>query len=311
VNSADVLAPEGRKRRQSSLNRLADDQGGVVGLAQLFELGFTRKEIRTRVARGELTPLHRGVFIVSRAWIPARGHLTGALLAMGDTAALSHRTAGHVYGWRPFNRREIELTLPGKPRKREGLVIHRTTAFHPDDVRIYSGYRVTSVSRLLIDSAKRESKEELRRIVTASVQDGLFDLVQVEAALDRGFQRPWITTVRQALAEYVWTPRDKSTYERDFAALLATDPSIPAPARNVYMGPYEIDYYWAAQRLAVELDGRRWHIAIQNTDRDHAKDIWLQKRGIRCMRITDFRFAHERAAILADLHDFLDLQLAA
>lgn len=282
-----------------------------MSLLQLRALGFSNGEIRGMIARGELVPLHRGVFIFNRRSIAGRGRLFGALLAAGPTGFLSHRTAAGVYGLRAPNPYAIELTIPGKPKPRPGLLVHRTTNLDPRDVRTYSGLRVSTIPRMLIEQATRETKAELGRLLTEAVHRNLFDVDKMNAALARHARRPGIAATRTALGAYIWKPRDKSALERDFAAWLATDPSIPPPVRNVHIGPYELDCRWPEHRFNVELDGRPWHIAIKELDRDHAKDIWLQLRGEGIIRISDFRFEHDKAGIQADLHAFLALRRAA
>ncbi len=50
------------------------------------------------------------------------------------------------------------------------------------------------------------------------------------------------------------------------------------------VGPYVIDFYCAAARLAVEIDG--WgHAAGDRPERDERRDAWLRERGIRTLRI--------------------------
>ena len=112
--------------------------------------------------------------------------------------------------------------------------------------------------------------------------------------------------LHRALGDYVHTPRDASTLERDFAAFLAQNPEIPRPQRNVRLERrYELDFYWPEQQLVVELDGRLYHQSLKDRERDNAKDIWLQKRGIRIVRIRDLRFEYDKAGIHADLLAFL------
>jgi hypothetical protein len=79
---------------------LAGRQDGVVSLLQLFELGFTYREVRRLVAKGVLHPVHRGVFAVGHPKVTSRGRLRAALMACGETAFLSGRTAAVEYGLR-------------------------------------------------------------------------------------------------------------------------------------------------------------------------------------------------------------------
>ena len=234
-----------------------------------------------------------------------RGRCHAALLAAGPQAFLTHRTAAGVYGVRAINPYAIEVTTPGKPRPRAGLVIHRSTHVDPQDVRTYTGLRVSSVPRMLLDLAPNESQAELKRVITELVHKNLFDVHKMRATLHRHHRRPGIAITRDALGRYIHVPRDKSTLERDFNAELAKHPDIPTPIRNVRLGPYEIDCHWPALRFALELDGRPWHVAVKEQDRDNAKDIWLQLHGHACMRVTDFRFTYDLPAVLADVRAFV------
>ena len=56
----------------------------------------------------------------------------------------------------------------------------------------------------------------------------------------------------------------------------ATDPRIPPYDKNVHMGPYEFDCHWPNEAVVLELDGRPYHRALEDRDRDNAKDVWLQ-----------------------------------
>ena len=50
------------------------------------------------------------------------------------------------------------------------------------------------------------------------------------------------------------------------------------------IGPYILDFYCPAARLAVEVDGREHEIADQ-LRHDARRDAWLARRGVRVMRV--------------------------
>ena len=98
----------------------------------------------------------------------------------------------------------------------------------------------------------------------------------------------------------------RSGFERDFAAWLAARPGIPAPQRNVRLEDrWEIDFFWPEQRLALEADGSQYHRTPAELERDRIKDAWLQCHDIRVLRVTDFRFDHDRAGVDGDLRGLL------
>jgi hypothetical protein len=157
---------------------------------------------------------------------------------------------------------------------------------------------------MLIELAARERPQELERLITQAIRKNVLDLGQMEAALRRHARRPGLAVLKAALAAYRPKPVRRSGFESAFDELLASHPEIPPPLRNVRLGPWELDCYWPQFRLVVELDGRPYHIAVRDMEKDRAKDIWLQRRRIRAIRITDWRFEHDRNGILDDLHAF-------
>jgi very-short-patch-repair endonuclease len=288
-------------------------QLGVVSRADLYELGLTYEQTRRLVRQGWLHPLHRDVFAVGHRGVVDRGHLLAALLSVGPAAFLSHRSAAGVWGLRPINTHDIELTVPGTGgRKRTDLTIHRTKDEpHPRDVRQNGDLRVSSALRLLVELSPRETPAELERLITVAVQKRLLrpDLrsgrTDVTEALARHERWPGAAKLQHALNRYLRTTSAKSQLELTFDRALNAHPDLPQPQRNVYIGRWEIDRYWAEQRVAAELDGRPYHVSVRDMERDRVKDADLQKLGIIPLRFTDFRVEHDLPGILADLRHFL------
>jgi very-short-patch-repair endonuclease len=285
----------------------------VVHYDRLRELGFSPAQIRRRVDQGWLHPVHHNVYAVGRAQVSPRAMLLAALLSAGPRAFLSHRTAAATHGLRAINTREIELTLPGSGgRRRRGMWLHRTQKEpHPADIRNRGDLRVSSVPRLLIELAPRERPAELERLVTLAVRKRLLRLeaadgrAAVDEALDRHARFPGVKKLVAVLAAYRRTEDHKSQLELAFDRILAEHPDIPQPQRNVRLGIWEIDRYWPEHRLAVELDGRPYHIAVADMERDRIKDAALQRLGVTPLRFSDFRVAHDVPGILGDLRHFL------
>ncbi len=154
---------------------------------------------------------------------------------------------------------------------------------------------------MLIELAPTESARELDRLITAAVRKGILDLGNMRLALDRQGRRPGLPKLTRSLKDYLPKPDRKSELERSFDQLLGRHPEIPQPQRNVHIDGWEVDCYWPEHRLAVELDGRPYHVAIKDLERDRRKDAKLLGIGIRVMRITDGRFEHDPLGALNDL----------
>lgn len=292
---------------------MAGRQLGVVSREQLYSLGLSDEQVRQRVCDGWLHPVHHNVFAVGHRALVPNAYLLAALLSAGDTAFLSHRTAAAVWDLRPVNTHEIEVTIPGNGRRRRtDLRLHRTRQDpHPDDIRSRGLLRVSSVPRMLAELAGREKPAELERLITQSVRRRLLQRetpsgrASLETALARHERRAGAARLAAALAAYWRVESHASQLEAAFDAFLAHHPDLPDPLRNVHIGPWEIDRLWPAQRLAIELDGRPYHVTVDDMERDRAKDADLQRRGYVPIRFTDFRFAHDPAGILGELRHWL------
>src|SRR5262249_53251161 len=154
--------------------------------------------------------------------------------------------------------------------------------------------RVSSVPRVLIELSTSETLSELDRLITQAVRKRLLDLPKLEAAIARHARRPGVANFKRALRDYRPRKDSKSDLEDTFAGLIAV-PDIPPPVRNVIIDGWEVDFYWPHARLAVELDGRPYHIAVRDIEKDKFKDGKLLLKSIRTLRITDLRMSLDPA----------------
>lgn len=284
-------------------------QDGVISRAQLHALGLSDKQIRTREMSGELHQLYTDVWAVGHSKITPLGRMTAALLSCGPNSFLSHRTAAALHELRAVNVRAIEVTVVGdRACARRGLITHRTRREPvPKEVRTVGHLRYSAVPRLLIELAPRETPAELNRLITEAVHKRLLNLDAIEDALAGHARRPGVARLKDALAAYRPRPDRKSGLEHAFDEWLLEHPEIPEPRRNVHIDIWEIDCWWPAQRVALELDGRDYHTAVQEMERDRVKDTKLQLMRIKPMRVTDVRWELDRAGVHADLMALLEL----
>src|SRR5215203_5191564 len=79
--------------KDARIAELAARQHGTVARRQLIALGLSSKEIERRIAYGRLHPVHRGVYAVGHKALSGLGRWMAPVLAAGDGAVLSHRSA--------------------------------------------------------------------------------------------------------------------------------------------------------------------------------------------------------------------------
>ncbi len=290
---------------QSRMRAVAERQWGVISFAQLLDAGVTVDEIRGMVRRGQLLRLYHGVYALGHARLTMRGRLYAALLAAGPGAFLSHRTAAaHRRLCRHPTRIEVTVPTGRTPPAPPGLRVHRTTI--PTDrtqARLDDGLLVATVPRIIIDLARTERPGEIQRLIRESIRTGQFDLASLNDAIGAHPRRPGTGLARAALRRYVPGSEDRRSWlETQFQNHERSDPQLPTPLYNQHLLGYEIDVMWSEQRVTLELDGRPYHIAVEDFDRDRTKDRTLIRHGWRPVRVSDLEWEFDRTQVIHDLY---------
>jgi uncharacterized protein DUF559/putative AbiEi antitoxin of type IV toxin-antitoxin system len=251
---------------------LARRQYGVVIRAQLYEMGFGDRAIARRVKAGRLHRLYRGVYAVGHTIVPPRGRWLAAVLACGEGAVLSHRSAAALWGIRPSAAARIDVTVPRTSgvRSTAAIVVHRPK--RPVDSVVRDGIPVTTAGRTLADLATALPRRSLEKACEAAETLRLH--VEVDPA-HPGAKR---------LAEVDAGVMTRSPLEDEFLELCDRY-DIPRPLVNVTVGGFEVDFCWPAERLIAETDGRS-HRTRAAFERDRARDALLTALGWRVMRFT-------------------------
>lgn len=291
--------------RERALAQLATRQHGVVAYRQLLGLGFGPGAIERRTLSGRLHRLHRGVYGVGRTRVEIEGRWLAAVLACGDGAILSRRSAAALWGLRQSE--TIEVTVAGRIRPRHPGIVAHTSRDLPDEDRAFRhAIPVTTVARTVLDLAGVVQRSDLERTIEEAERLRLLDLSDLQRLLDRGSRRRGTNLLRQILAEELpGTAATRSHLERRFL-MLSERAGLPPPQVNVGVAGLEVDCLWSRQRLVVELDGHTFHRTRAAFERDRARDAVLQLAGFRVLRITHRRLDHEPAAVLDAVRRLLE-----
>lgn len=286
MSDAYVVVPAGREEphtnRDLRLASLAARQQGVVAHRQLLGLGFSSSTIHRLVARGRLHRLHRGVFAVGHPVLGVEGRLFAAVLASGDGAVVSHRSAAALWDLRSSSRSAIDIvTARGGLYPLAGIDRHVARGLAEADITAHRGVPVTTPSRTLADIAAVLRPDDLRRTLERA------DTLHV---LDAGLllrsmaNRPGGRNVRRILAE--WAPAPTRSELEDRLLALVRRAGFPEPEVNRPAHGFEIDLRWPSRRLAVEADGRGFHSSRGAMERDRHRDAVLVAEGYQVLRFT-------------------------
>ena len=159
---------------------LATRQFGVVARRQL-ELGADA--IRRRTESGRLFRIHRGVYAVGHLGLGQEARWLAAVLACGEGAVLSHRSAATFWCIRLGELFKVEVTTE-YDRRHPGITTHRAR-LAPQDRTIHRGIPVTSPSRTLADLAHVLDHDDLVRALRETMFRRLYDPKAIEDALTR------------------------------------------------------------------------------------------------------------------------------
>lgn len=280
--------------------RIATRQHGIVTRAQLRAAGFSDDIIDHRIRTRRLARVHRGIYLVGVV-APSYAHEMAACLACGPRAVLSHRSAAVL--WQIVRGRarpsHLEVTIPNGYRRRPGLQVYRIGTLQPDEVTRLEGIPITTAARTLYDLAGLLRRRSLERAMAEAIALGLTTTAEVRAMAERQEGRRGVGQLRAVLD--LGDPRRtrSEAEERFFDLIRGTD--MPCPAVNTRVGGYEIDFFWAAERLAVEVDGFTFHTSRRAFEQDRRRDAELATLGVRVVRVTWRQIIDEPKAVISRL----------
>lgn len=276
---------------------IAARQHGVISHLQLVALGLSRESIQRRVRAGRLHRVHRGVYAVGHKRLTQRGRWMAAVLAGGESAYLSHRSAAALWGLLP-NRAECHVTTPRVLRDRDGIHFH-SQSLQLDEVTTHDGIPATTAARTLLDVAATEPGQ-LERAFNEAEFRRLWDATGIRELLARYPQRAGTP----ALRALVPTGITREELEHTFHALVE-EHDLPRPLRNQ---PLTIenrtiypDAMWPEARLIVELDSRAAHDTTSRFDADRERDRLLALAGWTVVRVTWTHVTTDADRLAADL----------
>jgi len=218
-----------------------------------------------------------------------------AVLACGQGAVLSHRSAAELLGIGP-RAAFVELTTAGGRGWRPGeILVHRANV--PAEHRgVIEGIPVTSPARTLVDLADVLTRRGLQR----ALDEAEF------LRLDHQGLRPipgrrGAGVLADLLSSHVpGSTRTRSELEEMFLALCRSH-LLTQPETNAHVDVHEVDFIWRGPRLVVEVDGGAAHHTRRAFENDRARDAGLTASGYRVMRFTQLRLERDPAAVADEL----------
>jgi predicted transcriptional regulator of viral defense system len=302
---------EARRRRlaerERELSELATRQHGVVSRGQALDAGLTTRMIERRLASGRLHLLHRGVYAVGHRRLSVRSRWMAAVLACGDGAVLSHRSAAALWGLMRPRSDPIEISARTarirRGRRPPTLRVHRGR-LDSDDKAVVAAIPVTSVARTLLDLADVIDAERVDKAFQDADRLGLVEMRALEDVCARGRGRRGLKILGRLIAEARAPEPARTTLEARMLEL-CRQYGLPAPETNVTVLGREVDAFWPSYGVMVEADSWAFHHHRAAFEDDRARDTAMQAEGYRVLRITHRRMKDEPAQVAEELRRVL------
>ena len=281
---------------------LAARQHGVVEYGQLRALGLSRQAIDHRVRARRLHRIHRGVYAVGHKRLTQHGRWMAAVLAGGNDAVLSHRSAAALWQLLP-RRSSRHVTTPRDLKDRDGIEFH-SQSLQLDEVTVHDGIPTTTVARTLLDIAATDP-DNLDRAFNEAEYRRLWDSTGVAQLIERYPRRAGTP----ALASLRPKGITREELEHRFHALVEKF-DLPRPLRNqpltIASTPIYPDAMWPDAKLIVELDSRAAHDTTSRFDDDRERDRVLARAGWLVIRLTWKHLTTHPGGIAFDLRELID-----
>jgi very-short-patch-repair endonuclease len=277
---------------------LAERQSGVIGYRQLRSLGLSHHWIKRRIGMGWLIPILYGVCAVGHRPRLLRGWHCAALLAAGERAALSNRSAGAHWEMTKAPSRP-HVIAPRSADGVKGIVVHRPRAVADDDIVEDQGLRVASPARVLLDIAGEATRRQLERALDQAEMHRLH--LPIEPLLTRCKRRRGAPLLRAVLEWHIaGSTITESEAEEAFLAIVRTA-GLPDPLPQCRVEGRRRDFVWPDHRVVVEIDSHTFHNTAQAFDRDRVRDNEVTLAGWTHLRFTRRRVVLRGKDVEGDL----------
>lgn len=276
-----------------ALWELARRQLGLLTKAQAVQL-VSRDTWQGLRDRGHVLPIRRGVWVVAGAPRTYAQAVLAAVLAAGELAWASHRTAARLYGLRVPSPTAIDvLTLPNRRLRMDGVDHHRNQSLDTHDLGRAGFVPATTVAKTLVDCTPWLPGKQLTPAVDDARRRKLATYDELERArveVDKGRRtgRHLVVPLRPVVADR----HDPGGSDRELdvrGILRAAGLPLPEQQHPVFVaGKWRfLDHAYPPSKIYLEFDGFAEHGLIRETfDDDRERDPELALLGWLGIRYT-------------------------
>lgn len=289
VHSRDLIA-EARRRGQThrravgiqEVHRFAG-QAGFVSTNNVDAAGVRAQTFRRHARRLGWEPYHRGLWVPTGSELNPLQKIRIAVAAAGVEVLVTGRSALFLDGIIDHAPDSVELLLPASRRvaAREGICLHRTTAYDNLRYRHRKGVRLAEVPRAFADAAAHATVDELCRDLATAIRLRRCTLASVGRELAARKRFPGRLGLRQAhgllAGELVHSGAERSA-RRLLRQAGFTPHHRPLAVELAGRLAAEIDIAFPRVMYGAEIDGPH-HLLADVASADRARDRLLERAG--------------------------------
>lgn len=289
-----------------ALRHLLDRHDGVLSRAVVLEV-LPHHVLDHAVAAGQVMRVFPRVYVERGRHGEPPIRRRAAVAHAGGDGALSHLSALAVWELPVPATARVHLITGSHRQLRHGgdLTVHRRAGFvaGPPHAVLRHGLPVTRLERSVVDSWPLLRGDAQRAPAIRAVADRRTTADRLLTEARRAIRLPGRRQLLALLGKLAAGCR--SELELWGYDHVLRGPGVPPFAWQVPIDlggrTVHLDAYRAQERVAVELDGARWHASPADRERDLRRDAALAARGIMVVRYTYQRLMTEPAAVQAEL----------
>jgi very-short-patch-repair endonuclease len=285
---------------ENKLDLVARPAHGILSSDDLYGCGLTPSGIDRRVQTEKLIRVYHGIYRLPGTPYTWRQALWAAKKWGGDDAVLSHRSGLLLLGLAGATDRVVEMTVTRKVKSPDRrLLLHYTCRDPYVDAVEVDGLPVTSAGRTILDSAAVAYRWQVEAALDDALRRKLITVEDMSRILAKsgGRGRKGSALVRQLLEERSdGRARSHSRLEIKLDGVLR-NAVVPRYFRQFEVMtrsgvPADVDFAWPEAKLAVEVDGYRWHSGRQQWQSDMERQNALAEVGWLVLRFSWYDVNH-------------------
>lgn len=285
---------------RAKIMRVADLQWGRVSWAQLRDLGATERRISHWTRDGYLRKDLPRVYAVGHVAESVEADLIAAILYAGPGAMLSHANALWWHGLLENRPALVQVSTPRRCRSLPGIRVYSRRTL---ELVHHRRVPTTTIAQAALDFSATAPVSTVLQALAEADYRRLLEPADLRAVCGRG--RPGSATLTLALRRHEPAlAKTKSELERAFRALCRRG-EIPDYEVNHRLCGIEVDAFWPALDVVVELDGAQGHATPAQMRRDRQRDLMLRVAGYTVLRYSYDQIINEPEEVLADLRAVL------